>query len=134
MRHIVDLVALAAAAIDVAVEALEFREEARFGKVAVDDADTVGRIERGAQRAARLLDRSQVPRRDVAGRADQGESWGIRHGPASLFKVNAAEAASGLDDVGAPTPWRSQTLRVSMTSFAAADQPPPVDCVVVGRD
>ena len=58
-----------------AVEALELGEEARFGEKAIDDADRIGRVERGPQRAARLFDGSQMTGRDIARRADERERF-----------------------------------------------------------
>ena len=77
---VVDRLAAAAQLVDVAVEALELDEEADVGKVAVQDADRVGGVERGNQVAAGLLDGAQVARRDVARRRRSARSsW--RPGP-----------------------------------------------------
>ena len=56
-----------------AVEPLELGEEGAVGEIAVDDPDGVAGIERRDQPVAGRRDRLHVPRRDIAGRADQRE-------------------------------------------------------------
>ena len=72
---IVNLLAAPPDEIDVAVEALELGEEARFGEKAIDHADRIGRVERGSERASRLFDGSEMTGRDIARRADERERF-----------------------------------------------------------
>jgi hypothetical protein len=55
---IVNLLAAPPNKVDIAIEALEFREKARFREIAIDHSDRIGGVERGPQPASRLLDGS----------------------------------------------------------------------------
>ena len=89
-RDVVDLLAAPAQLVDVTVEALELDEEVGIREIAVDDADRVLRVEGDLEIAVDRLDGAHVPRRDVAGGADQGESLPGIHGMARSRHATAA--------------------------------------------
>src|SRR5687767_12081004 len=75
---VVNLPPLAPKLVHMTVESLELGEEIRFREVPVDDADAVIRVERRDQLIVGVADGLHVPRRDVAGGADQGETLARR--------------------------------------------------------
>src|SRR5271166_4063992 len=72
--------------VNMAVEALEFREEMRRGEIAVDDTDRILWIERHSEVAPHRLDRMHVTRRNVACSPDKRE---LRHASLRLILIFA---------------------------------------------
>ncbi len=75
MRDVVDpLIGRAAAQLlEVAIEPLDLVEEPHVEREPIEDADRVMRIGGGDQAVAGVLDRLEMPRRDVAADAGDGE-------------------------------------------------------------
>src|SRR6476661_6753364 len=63
--------------LEVAIEALDLGEEPYVKAVLVEHTDGVVRVDRGHEPAPRISDRLQMPRRNEASRAGEGE---ILHG------------------------------------------------------